>query len=609
MTYTVITNQSEWNIMLGVTGKKMIYIVSDRCDGRRTSGEWAENYEGTNVDYLYLVAFEDLPGDMYNLLTTNNISELPAILYYNNSTLEWGREGLGPETENRVKEQYEYANGDDVIAYDTDNDQLVVLSGKSVNHITMPSRYITNGDVLLGVNDGHVHAVSPDFATAYGVNDNTAASYSHYRIEIPSSNGNAINAGSFDYTWVLMTSGTTTTTGTVTWSAGASLSSIRSQITSVNASYGTTAVTTDQQAIGVSSGGDGANTFTITNATGCTLIDMTTLAIFDESRTVRARDSYDSSKPVINSNHKNWRGALSSNILNTYLTGIGKVGLSTSTIYCYAENGCNYYYRIIVNLEYGYAYWKTGGNASFLSDGVNGSYLSSSNINPMKETVFNSNVTSSATGDAGKMYAYYSALQAGTGGYKELHDKLLNKFGSFLETNNTLYIWYLAAHSTNLDSRSGIINLVRNKGVYETHIMGRVFTVDYNYKYYPAYPPEYNTLRYEEQTPIYQYINDNVNNSQYEVDGDIEIYSTCEPWDLGWIYNDLMIPKINSRQSDSWLGLVDYTNVAYNNYTGSFAQYYAPNSWLYSSPYRILSTSSRYTAYFHSRPVATYYIN
>ena len=605
MTYTIITDQTGWNTMLAVSGKKMIYVISDQCDGRRNgSDDWATNYEGTNVDYLYLVTFEELPKLLDPILRSQNISYLPAILYYNNSTLEWGREGLGPETENRVKEQYEYTNGDDVIAYDTDNDQLVVMDGRSVNSITMPYRYITNGDVLLGVNDGHVHAVSPDFATAYGVNNNISTSSIHYRIEIPSNNGNAINAGSFDYQW--RTTSSNLTTGTVAWVAGASLSSIQSQITTGTSME--TAITDDKQAIGVRMYSTSYNTIVLTNTQNCSLINMTKLAIFDENRTVRSGDTYDSSKPVINSNHKEWCSQLPSTILNTYLISISKTGLSSYSTAAYSENGISYSYYSGINIQHTYTYYKNYGNSSFISDGVNGSSNFATNATPMKETVFNSNITSSATGDAGKMYAYYSALQVGTGDYKEMHDKLLNKFGSFLDTNNTLYIWYLAAHSTNLDSRSGIINLVRNKGVYETHIMGRVFTVDYNYKYYPAYPPEYNTLRYEEQTPIYQYIKDNVNNSQYEVDGDIEIYSTCEPWDLGWIYNDLMIPKINSRQSDSYLGISNHTNVAYNNYTRSFAFYYYYIMWGYNGSTCCLWVNNSNISNGAPRPVIVYQI-
>ena len=459
MTYTIITNQSEWDAMLAVSGKKMIYIISDQCDGRRNgSDDWATNYEGTNVDYLYLVTFEELSRTLYAILSPLGIGELPAILYYNNSTLEWGRGAMTPDMENHPIEEMDYKNGDDVIAYDTDNDQLVVLSGKSVNHITMPSRYITNGDVLLEVNDGYVHAVSPDFATDYGVNNNRISGNVYYRIDIPSSNGNAINAGSFDYQYKAASAGTS---GTVIWAAGDTLASIRSQITTVS-NMGTV-VTTDQQAIGLYFRSIYANTMTLTNMQGCSFTDCTKLTIFDESRTVRSGDAYDSSKPVIDNNFKSFSSMLPSDILNTYLNSIGKPELKETATYLYGENGQNYTANTITNLQIAYAYFKTSGSSSFVSDGVNGS---TRNVDIMRESAFNNNVNTSAdpTTNAGKMYAYYSALQVGTGDYKELHDKLLNKFGSSLSDNDTLYMWYLAAHSTKTNTNSGIINYLRNTG-------------------------------------------------------------------------------------------------------------------------------------------------
>ena len=97
-------------------------------------------------------------------------------------------------------------------------------------------------------------------------------------------------------------------------------------------------------------------------------------------------------------------------------------------------------------------------------------------------------------------------------------------------------------------------------------------TVSYNYLYTPAYPQDYNILRYEQQTPIYQYIKDNANNSQYKLDGDIELYGMCEPWDLVYMYNDLIFPEINNRQSDSWLGLSNHTNLSHSDQIGTISQ-------------------------------------
>ena len=443
----------------------------------------------------------------------------------------------------------------------------------------MPDRYVTNGDVMIGINNGYVHAVCPVSAPSLGLSDYCTASC-YYRLEIPSNNGNAISAGQFTYTWVMNAS--YTSTGTIIWAAGDTLASIRTQISIPQTSYGSTALTSDQQAIGISSGYPGANTVTITDAQGCTLIDMSQFDIFDENRTVRYADEYDPSKPVINNSHKSWAGWTPNSNLNTYLQNRGLPLLFTisnaSNLYCYAENGQDYRSYCVINLGFAYTYYSASGYSSFRSDGANGASLSTSYLEVMRESVFNNNVNSSAnpTTDQGKMYEYYSALRAGVGGYKGLHDKLLDKFGSALIDNDTLYMWYLAAHSADLDVQNGVIYYPTNCGIYDTHILGRVFTVSYNYKYVPAYYISYKVMRYEETTPIYQYIKNNVNNSQYTTgitSDDIGIYTAPSPWDISLIGNDINRLKINSRISDPWLGLASHTNITNNIRISSWLTY------------------------------------
>ena len=608
MTYTIITNQSEWDDMISVSGKKMIYIISDQCDGRRHgSDDWATNYEGTNVDYLYLVTFEELSRSLYDILSPLGIGELPAILYYNNSILEWGRGAMTPDMENHVVEDMDYKIGDDVIAYDTGNDQLVVMSGKSVNHITMPDRYVTNGDVMIGINQGYVHAVCPTYASSTDIGSSPV----HYRIDIPAANGLTLNSGYFTYE-ACISSASVNTSGSASWNAGDTLESIVAQIPTITRF--TTGLTADNQAIYMTCTGTGSlNTVTFTDSQGCTLIDCTTLAIFDESRTIRDGDLYDSTLPIINNNHKNWPGKSFPDMMNSYIVNKGWPRLplySTSSSKCFGENGQNYGPYTIANLQQAYGYQKSSGYNVFRSDGVNGASLNTSYRSVMRESVFNSSVNENAdpSTDQGKMYAYYSALRTGSSGYEDLHNKLIEKFNTYLTDSNTLYMWYLAAHSTNLDASGCIISYNRNIGVYYTHILGRVFTVDYNYQYIPAYPYAYDVLRYEETTPIYQYINDNINNSQYYKHGNIELYGLGETWDIGYILNDIMMPKINTRQSDVFLGLENHQNINRDSHMGSFSLYNNYNIWIYYKNAGHLTYSFGRKQYFHPRPVIVYQI-
>ena len=610
-TYTEIQNASQWDSMLGVSGKKLIYIVSDRCDGRYTQVK----VNGINADYTgyddnsniscYLVKFEDMYSILAPIFQSQQIPVigLPAIMYYNGSSLQWIHGGTSPDTENIQKHPWELVKCSDIMAYDTISHKLVTLDGIHINYNNIPSRYITNGDVLLGVTGGKHHAVAPVYADGgtWGISDNTAAAPCHYRIEGPDGETLGARAGSLNFSFNI---GNKSGSGSASWNAGATIGSIITQITStLSGDYISVVTTRDQKAIGIQLGGYGVNTITFSSSSNCKLIDCTTLAVFDKDRTLKSGMLQAENPRVsnrINSSHKSWRGAASSTILNSYLTSAGLTSLTGTNSASYDLLGQNRQYRGVCNVG-GAASW--GGDATtFVSDGAGGSDVQGFTI--MQQSVFNNNVKAGASGNALKMYNFYTALMKGTGEQKALHDYLIDRFGASVLTN--LWRWYLACHAVDLDASSGITSSVRNKGVYETHVLGCIYTVDYNYEYYPAYPPEYNTVKYEEQTPIWVAMYDYEHNTNNKNKWDVQIYSTAEPFDLASMYADAWMARINSRLSDPWLGLSNKTNLSNSVYTGSFAQYRDNYCWYFNGNNRVMIRTRRCNSYFRPRPVAAY---
>jgi len=601
----IIEDQEDWDDMLATPGKKLIYVVSDECDGHRAESiGWAQDFEGSNVDRLYMVVLEDTAGFLLPILRNAGITTMPSLLWYEDGNLGWIRNGALIEIQNSLSDGGEDRIGEDVMVYDKVDDQMKTLLGEGVNYRIMPERYVTNGDVYIGEHSGKSHAVCPTYATSYGVSSDYAAAYNNYRINIDDGDGGiAPNAGSFNYSY---NNGNSSGSGSVSWAAGDTIQSIADQITV--ATYFGAVLTADGKAVGIYIGGHSSNTFSISAPVNCTLEELSKYAIFDVGRTVRSGDTYDPNSPnIINSSKKNWRSTAVSGILNTYLSSKGLTTLKSNSSACYDLLGYNRQNRCSINVA-GVRSWD-GDTSSFLADGSGGSV--NGGIGIMTRTVFNNNVNSSAIegSDAWKMYNYYTSLRAATTDV-ELYSHIVKRFG--LSHSSNLYNWYLACHAVNQSLGSGVISLYSNVSAYETHIMGRVFTVTYNYQYYPAYPPEYNTLRYEEQTSIYQEILQH-DSSRYKVAsgvlaGDIQIYGTAEPYDLAMMYADSYMQRINRRQIDPWLNVPSgsHINLADNISTGSLARWTSNRSWYFNGSNRVLTDAIKYYSNFRPRPSVAY---
>ena len=604
MDFTELTSNNIKDILNegGLTakeGEKVIYLVSSRWDAPyRDEPAWADKYEGTAELYLCVVENIDVELWFGELMDIDEIPGLPAFIHYlMDGTLDYINLGAPFIDKNVVHRSGRLVSeGNDYLVYDRFTKKLGILEKSTMDNEFDRTRYITNGDVITGVTGGWAHGVAPKFADEVtgGLNDYTAAAHSHYRINITGATGSGTTttAGSFSFT---STTGNKTQTGSVSWASGATLDSIRTQITGLG-DYTSVVVTEDKLAIGIALGGYGVNTFELSSPQGCTLEDCTTKAVY--SGTIKSGDSYNSGLSVINNSHKSWRGSEARSILNSYLTSIGLQGLHTASSTAIDMLGQNRQYRCVIN-KAGARSWG-GDSDTFVADGAGGT--TSGGIGIMKKTVFDNNVNSGATGTGLTMYNFYSKLLAGNSSiiddtpsvngmtFASLKSKLESRFG----TMSDLYDAYLMMHGLNIDATSGITNIVRNKGVYETHIMGRIFTVDYNHKYYPAYPPAYNTLVYEHNSPIY---------NAMVADGieDPQLYSQPEPYDLGVEYSDTIMARINAAQADAMIS-VSHTALSNSNYTGSFAQSNAYHSWYFTGDSRVLYDGHRYYTSFRSRP-------
>ena len=146
------------------------------------------------------------------------------------------------------------------------------------------------------------------------------------------------------------------------------------------------------------------------------------------------------------------------------------------------------------------------------------------------------------------------------------------------------------SHMVNTDNpTSGIVYTCKNYGPELTQVKGKIFTVTYNYKYYPAYPPEYNALQYG--------LDDN---SRGFGKG---MYYHPEPYDISVMLRDDMMEKLNNNFIQ---GNFKVTKLANNIYRGTCAESYSIYTWNFSAYYRCLINGSRYYSVFRCRPVLAF---
>ena len=472
--------------------------------------------------------------------------------------------------------------GVDYVVYDTYDDTYKILKGKSYDENTFDfSRYQTNFDIVIGIRDNKIHAVACDDAYGYEnmVNDDTAAAPCYYRLEFDNK-----QAGSLSYKITLLSS--VIIENTLTWNGGDSYETIveglHSYLQSIN-TYAGAYVLDDNTGIGFSLGYYGNNTLEITESdVEYTLLDMSTLAVYDKG--VKYGDSYNPNLAVINNNHKSWRSVSVQTIMGSDIIPIGP---NTA---CIANNGQNYVYGCGINYAGYRSYMSANGNNQFCTDGVNGSkntHSSTSYSNPyfpMNKSVFDSNINSSAAkdSDAYKMYEYYNNLLNSIGDeFAEKHDLYVSRYGEMED----LYAAYLMSHMINTDNpTSGIVYTSKDYGPELTNVKSKIFTVDYNYKYYPAYPPEYNALQYG-LTDLQSGFGKGT-------------YYHPEPYDIALIFRDDMLPKLNDNFKKSNFKVTKLTNSLYR---GTSAEYNSYRTWYFGGA-RTLYANLRSDSVFRCRP-------
>jgi hypothetical protein len=252
-----------------------------------------------------------------------------------------------------------------------------------------------------------------------------------------------------------------------------------------------------------------------------------------------------------------------------------------------ANNGVNTSY--LTGVEYsGFKSWmNSNGATGFTSDGVNGSTVGG-NVYGMRKSVFDANVNSSAspTSDAGKMYEYYNnLLTSNSSPWKTMRETYESRYGQSMAD---LYDAYMMSRMADIDATDGAMHTYRNTGRNLTNKRGIVFTVNYNWQYYPAYPQEYNCLRY----------GTSLINSKFKKG----LYAHAEPYDLALMYRNDIMSSVNTRISAK----SGSQALAASNYAGSVAEYYANRTWFFGGNGRVLDGYNRFRGFFRARPVLAF---
>lgn len=475
----------------------------------------------------------------------------------------------------RMKELYaENLAVGDMLFYDRLRQKYVIIKHNMIADVLADydtKRYETNFDTYIGTFDGVAHFVSNRDAVSGNelFSDDVAATSCFYRIEIDNTkNGSII--------FSVSNGNATITDAVVSWKAGDTMSDIASAFATNKKDYINFAELADSKGVGVEVGGYGANTLTASAMVNCEVIDCSGFA-FMRSQNPSAPAVGGLFNPNVaytylsKGRHNNFRGAIAVSILGNGLVGANTVLLGNS--------GQNYSYRSGGN----FARWKiwasTNGTAELKTDGVNGSANNSAG-QVMSEAGFNANITSTASGDALKMYNYYNSLfSSQDDDYSAMRVKLEAMYGKM----TTLYDAYLMVHMVDVSANTGILADIRNKGAYQSRIKGDCMNVNYNYVIIPAYPPEYNSQQFE------------LANSEGFSKGR---YYHPEVGDLGLMFRDDIMPIINEN-------IAKVNGVQLNNplYRGSSADHYDYTSWSFHGTRGCLNVSNRYDGVFRCRPV------
>ena len=283
-------------------------------------------------------------------------------------------------------------------------------------------RYTVQDSIFFGITAGkklHMHKNN--------AGDKMWAEFNRYKITVDTT-------ASGGFSWAVTINGTAKS-GTVAWEANATIDSIVAQMQEgAVATYLVFSHTEGENFIRVRKGGYSNSAFTISNATGATLVD---LSLSTKVNGVAAVES-----------HRDWQ----SQSVSTLFPGF----LAANTV-LYAKNGYNLSYRCGGNLKQYKAFWRSNGSATWVAE---------SEVGRMSEAAFNG----CADGTIG-----------GADGIA-----LYNKY-------NGSWNAYMAAGMISLDDihRGGVEYRSYDNGVEQNAILASITTEDFDGSFIPAYPAAY----------------------------------------------------------------------------------------------------------------------
>ena len=489
-----------------------------------------------------------------------------------------GNAGEGPTFDNRMKPlRTTLLEVGDMLFFDKIRKKYVIVKKADISDVLSDydtTMYETNFDSFIGALDGMAHFVARDDAMpSQSLYDNTvAATPCYYRIEIDNTQAGSI-------TFSAASGNASIASNTITWDADEAMTDIVAKFTAKNATNLTFAALEDGNGVGLSAGGYGANTLTVTESENCTVIDCSTLAFY-KSENPNAPSVGGTFDPTaewtfIGNTHHNWCGATP----KTCLPDKDLVDASTVLL---AVDGYNYSYRCGGNFAKFKSWAATSGESTFYDDGEGGS-IANPGAHCMNEATFNLGVRDYEGEDEAHlgMKDYYTHLLSdATGDYAALRAVYESRYG----TMSTMYDAYLMSHMVDPGANSGIANNMRNKGKHQTDVKADAMNVTYNYVIIPAYPPEYNAATYGDAA----------------TDGfQAGTYYHPEPGDIGLFMRDDIMALVNANITLSAGGTQILNTVS----RGSCADYVANGTWYFASNYGCVGNYGRSYSSFRSRPV------
>lgn len=433
-------------------------------------------------------------------------------------------------------------------------------------------RYETNYDTYVGTVDGTHHFVANDDAVAGNTlySDDVAATPCFYRLEID-------NTANGSVTFSAASGNSSIDSATISWNAGDTMTFIVAKFTALNTTNITFSALNDGKGVGLEIGGYGNNTLTVSGApTGCTVIDCSELAMLkSKNANTDVGGNYIPGAGytfIGEGTHHNFRGASAQSVL-------GATVKSPDSI-CIANTGYNYSPRVGINFARFKEWALTNGEDAFYDDGEGGQNASVGHV--MRKSRFNTEVTDYTGSDPHRlgMKDYYTHLltdQSDT--YAELREEYEAYYGNM----NDMYDAYLMSHCMNLKAVSGTTADLRNYGMTQTRAKADCLNVNYNYKFIPAYPPEYNAQQYGKI-------------SEGFLPGN---YYHPEPGDIGLMFRDDVMAIINENVTTVGAG----TRLDNSMYRGSCADSSSNVSWCFGGRNGCFGGPYRSEEDFRCRPV------